>query len=142
MKKTHLVFASLICLGMSMSSCQKRGQFAGNEQYPQNPVEGQRYVDSHGNSSMWNAALGCWMISSMMNGRSVQHHYYPSTGSYTDSRGMAVSRPNHIPAASSNVSTPSSRSNTSGVGSRSSNPTPAKSAGFGSTGRSSGSSAT
>ena len=83
---------------------------------------------------MWNAALGCWMISSMINGRSVQHHYYPSTGSYTNSSGQSVSRPAHAPAVAPKTTT-MSPSRTNATPARSNTTTPAKSAGFGSTGR-------
>lgn len=142
MKKINLLFSSLVCLSLAMSSCScnRRGQFAG-ENYPANPTQGQRYVDSNGNSSIWNAALGCWMISSMINGRSVQHNYYPSGGYYTDHSGQRVNRPATIPVAS----TPGSRvgtantSSRSGVSTRSNTATPAKSAGFGATGRGSSS---
>ncbi len=141
MKKTNSLFVSMICLSLAVSSCScdKRGNYA---QYPSNPTNGQTYIDNSGNNSVWNAALGYWMITSMVNGRSVQHHYYPSTGNYTDNNGRTVSRPAHIPAAStrpvstSKVSPKSSTNNKSSVSTRSSSSS-VRSSGFGSFGRSS-----
>lgn len=144
MKKPNVMFASMICLSLAVSSCScdRRGNHA---QYPSNPTNGQTYIDNSGNSSVWNAALGYWMITSMVNGRSVQHHYYPSTGRYTDEYDRTVTRPAHIPAAStrsvstSKVTPKSSASTTnskSSVSTRSSSGS-VRSAGFGSFGRSS-----
>lgn len=116
MKKTHLIFGSLICLGMMFSSCTK------TTTYPSNPKDGEKYVDSNGNNSIWNAALQCWMISSIINGRQVQHNYYPSSNIYTNGNGVVTGRPHSVPAPKSSFSHSSSGSKSS-------------SASFGSTGR-------
>jgi len=78
MKKTNSLFLGLITLALLSSSCSKKAE----DGYPSNPTNGQVYRDSNGNNSTWNALMGYWMISSMMNGRQTQHYYYPSSGEY------------------------------------------------------------
>jgi len=120
-----LVAIALVSLGGLESCSRDRG-------YPSNPVNNQRYVDSHGNMSVWNAALGYWMISSMNNGRYVHHYYYPSTGVYQDENRRSVSRPGYVPVYRA---APATRSSIFGGSSSKSSGTATKS-GFGSSGRS------
>jgi hypothetical protein len=129
--------------------------------YPVAPSNGQVYIDNSGNRSTWDAVMQAWVISSMLNGRSVNHYYYPSSGLYRDYSGRTVSRPANIPAyrtaspsrnfsAGGRSSNSQSRSFTRGNGSSnkssgffsrgsSSSSTPARSGGFGSSGRGSSS---
>lgn len=142
MKKTNVLFIPMICIGLSaMSSCSCNDNRRTGEAYPTNPTSGQIYRDSRGNESVWNTALNCWMISSMMNGRRVEHHYYPATGVYKNPAGAVVARPSYIPQAKSRfTSTPIKSTNTKATMPSSTAPS-ARSAGFGGTGRSAGSSA-
>lgn len=90
--KKNSIFLAAIALTMAFSSCTQE------ESYPTNPKNGEKYVDNNGNNCIWNAALNYWIISSIINGRNVTHHYYPSNNSYTNSNGQKVSRPANIPA--------------------------------------------
>lgn len=132
MKKPNSLFMGLIVLALLSSSysCSKRADDGG---YPLNPTNGQVYRDSNGNTSTWNALLGYWMISSMMNGRQTTHYYYPGRNEYRDERNAVVSRPTYIPAYRTASPTRSS------MFGKSSTSTTGKSGGFGSTGRSSSS---
>ena len=132
MKKTNSLFLGLVVLAlvsMGEIGCTRRGG------YPENPVNGQRYYDNNGNTSVWNAALGYWMITSMNNGRYVHHYYYPKTGMYQDEQRRNITRPVYVPAYRTAPATRSSffgrssstTSGKSGVG---------RSGGFGSSGRS------
>lgn len=145
-KKINPLFMSLVALAM-LQSCgcsddraeaNKNQQAAVPNGYPENPANGAVYIDNSGNRNMWDAVLGAWVISSMMNGRSVNHYYYPSSGTYRDYSGRTVSRPSHIPAY--RVATPSrkfggSSWGTSSTGSSSKSASAPRSAGFGSTGK-------
>lgn len=130
MKKGNSLFLGLITLALlsSSCSCSKRAE----DGYPSNPTNGQVYRDSNGNQSTWNALMGYWMISSMMNGRQTQHYYYPSSGQYRDDRNQPVPRPAYIPAYRT-----ASPSRSFFGGSSKSTSTTGKSGGFGSTGKSS-----
>lgn len=145
MKKTNILFIPMVCIGLaSMSSCSCNDNRRTGEAYPVNPSSGQVYRDSRGNESVWNTALQCWMISSMMNGSRVEHHYYPSSGVYKDRDGREVARPAYIPQARSRfnsttksapVSSPSNSVNNKATAPSTTKPA-ARSAGFGGTGRS------
>lgn len=122
-KRTNPIFLGLIALAL-LGSCNRN-----KEGYPSQPVNGQVYHDRNGNTNIWNAALGYWMISSMINGQQVQHYYYPSTGVYRDASNRVVTKPAHIPSyRTANVSR-SSMTTKSGTGTSS-----GSKGGFGSTG--------
>jgi hypothetical protein len=103
--------------------------------YPVAPTNGQVYIDNSGNRSTWDAVMQAWVISSMLNGRSVNHYYYPSSGLYRDYSGRTISRPAHIPAY--RTATPSR--NFRGNGNSGNNPSRSFTRGNGSSGKSSGS---
>lgn len=91
--KKNSIFLAIIPLIMA-TSCSNQ------ESYPSKPKNGEKYVDRNGNNCVWNAALNYWVITSMINGRPVTHHYYPSNNNYTTTAGKSVSRPSTIPAYS------------------------------------------
>ena len=121
-----MVALALVSLG-GLSGC------SNDRVYPMNPTPNQRYVDSYGNVSVWNAALGYWMITSMNNGRYTHHYYYPSSGVYQDEKRQPVARPGYVPIYRTAAPTrsffggSSSGTKSSGFGTR---------GGFGSSGRS------
>ncbi len=106
MKKiTGIFLATLFAI-----SCSSQKDEEG---FPKDPTEGQTYTRNDGSRGVWNAMLGYWMISSMVNGRSVTNHYYPATNKFTNSTGSTIERPKHY-------SKPTSRSKSrSGFGSSS-----------------------
>ena len=88
MKKiTGIFLATLFAI-----SCSSQKDEEG---FPKDPTEGQTYTRNDGSRGVWNAMLGYWMISSMVNGRSVTNHYYPSTNRFTNSTGTTIERPKH-----------------------------------------------
>jgi hypothetical protein len=127
MRKITPLFLGLISLALTFGACRD-----DRRAYPANPQNGQVYVDRNGNNSVWNAALGYWMISSMMNGHQVNHYYYPASGQYRNANGAVIARPSHIPTYRTATSSRSSMSKSTSPSS-----SPAKSGGFGSTGKAS-----
>jgi hypothetical protein len=99
MKKSNSIFLTILAFGLlALSSCEKKTE------YPETPVDGQTYVDNHGNSSVWNAALNYWMINSMLNGQRTTVYYYPTSGVYKNTTGTVITRPTSIPPARSHSS--------------------------------------
>lgn len=129
MKRPNSLFMGLIILALLSSSCRSKRVDDGG--YPMNPTNGQVYRDSNGNTSTWNAMMGYWMITSMMNGRQSTHYYYPGRNEYRDERNSVVARPAYIPAYRTSSPTRSS------MFGRSSTSTTGKSGGFGASGKSS-----
>ena len=97
------LFIGAILLAKSCSSSTDQ------EGWPSNPEEGQKYSRTDGSSGVWNAMMGYWMISSMINGRQVQNHYYPSTNTFTNTTGQKITKPSYYTA-------PKSTSRSSGFG--------------------------
>lgn len=126
MKKSSSLFLGLITLALLNGSCTR-----DDGGYPTSPTNGQVYRDSNGNQSTWNALMGYWVISSMMNGNQTRHYYYPSSGQYRDERNQPVARPAYIPAYRA------ASSSRSFFGGKTSTSTPGKSGGFGSSGKAS-----
>lgn len=94
MKKRNIFIGSIIALGlltMTLPSCDSAPK-TDEEGFPVNPTDGQSYRHNNGTNSVWNAAMGYWMISSMVRGQAVNHRFYPSSGKYTDGSGTLSSR--------------------------------------------------
>ena len=92
MKSKSIIIGALVSLGLVFWATRSCSEESSEPEYPESPKDGQVYT-RNGTSSVWNAALGYWAISSMMNGRSQQHRYYPNTQSYTNSAGAKVATP-------------------------------------------------
>ena len=87
---------------MALVSC---GNNSDSEGFPAEPVDGQTYTRSDGSSGVWNAMMGYWMISSVMNGNRAVHNYYPSSNTFTNASGQKVARPaNYAPIKSTSRS--------------------------------------
>lgn len=91
MRKKSVFIGTIVSLSLLASSCSYFSKDDSPE-YPEAPADGQVYKHN-GTSSIWNAALGYWAISSIMNGRSVNHRYYPNTQTYTNATGSKINTP-------------------------------------------------
>lgn len=113
MKKITGIFLAALFAVSCSSQKDKEG-------FPKNPEDGQAYTRNDGSRGVWNAMLGYWMISSMINGRSVSNHYYPATNRFTNSAGTNITRPTYYAKPVSKASSKSgfgrsSRSRSSAV---------------------------
>ena len=86
---------------LALISCDNNQDQEG---FPLNPEEGQTYTRSDNSTGTWNAIMGYWMISSMVNGNRTMHHYYPSNNKFTDASGKSVTRPTHYKTRSTSKS--------------------------------------
>lgn len=98
MKKTVIV-SVLLAATISFSGCKSK-----EESFPENPKDGQTYTTPNGSTGIWNAAMGYWMIRSMVNNQSVTNRFYPSTNSYTDNSGKQIAKPNYFKTSKSSSS--------------------------------------
>ena len=99
MKKKNTILASLLAISMIFTGCSSK------EGFPENPEDGQSFTTSNGSTGTWNAIMGYWMISSMINGQRVQNRYYPSTGTYTNNAGTPIKDPKYFSKSNTNSST-------------------------------------
>lgn len=83
----------IMLAALALISC---GNNTDQEGFPSEPTDGQTYERTDGSRGVWNAMMGYWMISSIMNGNRAMHHYYPSNNSFTDASGKTVARPTHF----------------------------------------------
>ena len=93
MKKT-IIISALLAATLSITGCKSK-----EESFPENPKDGQTYTTPNGSTGIWNAAMGYWMIRSMINNQSVTNRYYPSTNTYTDNNGKNIVKPNYFHTA-------------------------------------------
>lgn len=101
MNKSKLILIAGLVTAISFQSCNNRHKI------PENPRDGQEYVDDRDNVWTWNQAMGYWMIMSNINSTNstpTYHYYYPSTNRWTNSSGYNLSSP------PKNVSTKTSES--------------------------------
>lgn len=91
MNKKGIFISTIVSLSLLTSACSSKDDAIP---YPTEPKDGQVYRHN-GTSSIWNAALGYWAISSIMNGNSTQHRYYPNTQTYTNASGSRIATPSY-----------------------------------------------
>lgn len=101
-----------------------------NNKLPEDPRDGEKYVDKSGHSWLWNAMLMRWMV---MGSGGATHYYYPSTAKWTNSAGLVTPPPSGIKPS---VYTPSHKANSTKASEA--KKTGTKPSAFGSTGRSHG----
>lgn len=75
---------------MVSTSCSNNSDQEG---FPKTPSEGESYTRNDGSTGVWNAMMGYWVISSMINGNRVNNHYYPASNKFTNASGKSISRP-------------------------------------------------
>lgn len=76
-----------------------------NNKLPEEPKDGEKYVDKSGNSWLWNAMLMRWMV---MGAGGTSHFFYPATARWTNSTGVTTPAPSNI---NPSIYTPSRKAN-------------------------------
>lgn len=136
----------------SCSSCTNNDgdkKVIKTDSLPRNPTQGQVYHDNNGHSWVYDAILMRWALGGGSMGGSNNYYYYPSTGSYQDNAGRAVTPPASVSSGISDgvkartqtvtktvTTTPSRSTSTSIKSTNTSKPSSSSKAVFGSTGRS------
>lgn len=83
-----IVVISAILYSCSNHSYNNTSSQIRRDSFPQNPVNGQRYYNN-GHSWVYDYMMMRWVMSGSDGGNN--YYYYPSTNSYKNSSGIAVS---------------------------------------------------
>lgn len=123
MKRKLPFFVVAASLTLFLSACTSKPFL------PQNPQDKEEKKDENGNRWVYNGSGGYWMVypySSSGYSSGAAYNYYPGTGSWTNSSGIATTPPASIPqsAYKSSVKPNSTSSGKSFSPSNSSKPSP------------------
>lgn len=111
MKRKLSFFVVAAGLSLFLSACTSKPFL------PQNPKDKEEKEDENGNRWVYNSGGGYWMVypyNSSGYGNGAAYNYYPGSGRWTNSSGIATTPPNSIPQSTYK---PSVKPNSTRVGS-------------------------